>query len=901
MKFLFYYVALAILSLNTLAIASPKLSFKLSDKNPDKKVSVKSLSTTPETDTIVDFGSIFRQMSNIGTLNIGVATEVTATSGVGTTSTDDSATTSGSNQAVAQKLVVASDTSFITRWNLATAGSGNTQLLFDISISGPVSYTWTTVPAGTSGSGTFTVQGAYITGLPAGATIDLSISPTNFHRIMLDSRADKNRLIDIKQWGTAAWTSMASAFYGCTNLAVSATDIPDLSGVTDMSFMFANCVNLNGPANIGSWNTSTVTNMSFMFYRTFAFNQNIGSWNTSTVTNMAYMLQSAFAFNQNIGAWNTSGVTNMTNMFYNASAFNQNIGAWNTSAVTNMANMFNGASAFNHDIGAWNTSAVTNMANMFNGASAFNQNIGAWNTSAVTNMSYMFYNAGVFNQNIGAWNTSAVTNMTNMFYGASAFDQNIGTWNTSAVTNMSYLFSGASAFNQNISAWNTSGVTNMTNMFYNASVFNQNISSWNTSAVTNMSSMFSGASAFNQDIGSWSTSAVTNMSLMFRYTIAFNQDISLWNTSAVTNMSNMFYYASAFNQNIGSWNIGAVTDMNSMFYGARAFNQSLAAWGTKFNPNVNLTFLLNNCGMNISNYDATLAGFNAGTLTGRTMGAAGLKYCTSATDRANLVLATSSGGKGWTITGDSYGTPANPTSTNNPTICAGATASLNATCTDGIVSWYNASSSSLLSTGSPFVTPNLTTATTYQVRCEMQGGTPPGGTPPGASCTSGFVAVSVSIDTIAPPTNVTVSKTVICANTQVTLSATCATGTPIWYNQPTGGTAIGTGTLVQSPSTTTTYYAGCTNGTCPSGSRVATATVAVTDIGSNLNLTTNLSGTSIQASSNTITATNTILTGAKVRYVASQSITLLPQTGGSFQVNNGAVFAAEIMPLVGCN
>lgn len=72
-------------------------------------------------------------------------------------------------------------------------------------------------------------------------------------------------------------------------------------------------------------------------------------------------------------------------------------------------------------------------------------------------------------------------------------------------------------------------------------------------------------------------------------------------------------------------------------------------------------------------------------------------------------------------------------------------------------------------------------------------------------------------------------------------------------------------------------------------------------VGSNLNLTTNISGTSIQASSNTILATNTILSGANVQYLANNSITLNPQSGAGFTVNNGAVFEARITPLTGCN
>ena len=41
-----------------------------------------------------------------------------------------------------------------------------------------------------------------------------------------------------------------------------------------------------------------------------------------------------------IGDWDTSSVRNMSRMFYNASSFNQDIGGWNTSSVLDMFLMF---------------------------------------------------------------------------------------------------------------------------------------------------------------------------------------------------------------------------------------------------------------------------------------------------------------------------------------------------------------------------------------------------------------------------------------------------------------------------------------------------------------------------------------------------------------------------------
>ncbi len=291
-----------------------------------------------------------------------------------------------------------------------------------------------------------------ITGLTNGNTYEISISGA-FPRIYFATNADinRNKIINIKQWGSMKWISMAMAFESCKNINSNATDVPNLNNVTDLSTMFQNCLNFNG--NIGNWNTSTITDMSYMFDGAEAFNQNIGNWNTSAVTKMNAMFYAAKAFNQNIGGWNTSLVNDMAVMFVNAKNFNQNIGNWNTGAVTSMIAMFANATNFNGDIGNWNTSAVTDMTSMFLSAENFNQNIGNWNTSKVTNMRSMFYSAHSFNQNIGNWNTSKVTNMSFMFADAFVFNQNIEGWDTSKVTNMMFMFTDAFMFNQNIGSW----------------------------------------------------------------------------------------------------------------------------------------------------------------------------------------------------------------------------------------------------------------------------------------------------------------------------------------------------------------------------------------------------------------------------------------------------------------
>ena len=249
------------------------------------------------------------------------------------------------------------------------------------------------------------------------------------------------------------------------------------------------------------WDVSLVTDMSGYngsysqgFYEKTTFNADISKWNTSSVTDMMYMFAYASAFNQDIGSWNTEKVTNMQFMFHSAAAFNQDIGTWDTSQVTNIDGMFFDAVSFNQDIGSWDMSTLLDMNGVFNGAYNFNQPIGNWDTSQVTSMGGAFVEATSFNQPIGSWDTLQVTVMSDMFFYASAFNQAIGSWDTSQVTDMGGMFQGASSFNQDIGEWNTSKVTNMDGMLDGASSFNQDVSNWDTSHVISAGADTSGIS-----------------------------------------------------------------------------------------------------------------------------------------------------------------------------------------------------------------------------------------------------------------------------------------------------------------------------------------------------------------------------------------------------------------------
>ncbi|PRB86268.1 hypothetical protein CQ022_08450 [Chryseobacterium culicis] len=185
----------------------------------------------------------------------------------------------------------------------------------------------------------------------------------NGSSIPVYNASDRSKLTQIVQWGNIKWKSFDNAFVYCENMDVTATDAPDLSMVTSMRQMFYLCISLIGNSSFNTWNTSTITDMHYMFGDDNLFNQPLGNWDTSNVTDMSYMFDYT-GFNQPLNKWNTAKVTTMEHMFHDSENFNQDLQNWNTGNVTNMNEMFHDT-AFNQNIGRWDLSSLTTATGMF--------------------------------------------------------------------------------------------------------------------------------------------------------------------------------------------------------------------------------------------------------------------------------------------------------------------------------------------------------------------------------------------------------------------------------------------------------------------------------------------------------------------------------------------------------
>ncbi|GAB3716290.1 Ig-like domain-containing protein [Flavobacterium koreense] len=154
------------------------------------------------------------------------------------------------------------------------------------------------------------------------------------------------------------------------------------------------------------------------------------------------------------------------------------------------------------------------------------------------------------------------------------------------------------------------------------------------------------------------------------------------------------------------------------------------------------------------------------------------------------------------------------TSTTPASRCGDGSVTLQATASIGTINWYNApTGGTLVATGGTFTTPVLGTTTIYYVEV-VNGG-----------CSSARTAVNATVFAVATITSTTPASR--CDTGSLTLNATSNVGTLSWYDAPSGGTLLGSGTSFTTPniSTTTTYYVEANNGVCTTSRVAVTASI----------------------------------------------------------------------------
>jgi surface protein len=220
---------------------------------------------------------------------------------------------------------------------------------------------------------------------------------------------------------------------------------------------------------IGTWDVSKVTDLSSAFNGMFSpytsFNEPLDAWDVSNVTKMTSMFADCANFNQPLNSWKVSSLEEMNSMFYGCTSFNQSLDSWDVSNVSDMGGLFTNCKSFNQPLNSWNVINVNNAAAIFSGCTNFNQSLDSWNVGNVSDMTSMFSECTNFNQPLNSWDVSSVEEMASMFKDCKMFNQPLDSWDVTSVVDMSEMFYGCTSFNQPLDSWDASNVQSTLSMF----------------------------------------------------------------------------------------------------------------------------------------------------------------------------------------------------------------------------------------------------------------------------------------------------------------------------------------------------------------------------------------------------------------------------------------------------
>lgn len=352
------------------------------------------------------------------------------------------------------------------------------------------------------------------------------------------NNADAPKLLDVQQWGSDFIMGIDEGqyFFGCVNMAVSATDVPNLAYTHSMLSAFRDCRVMN-PSSAPDWNVSNVRDLAGCFINALAFNQPIGTWDVSNATSLTAMFLNfigSMAFNQPLNDWDVSKVTTFFQLFEGCQNFNQRLDKWNTSSCTSFYSMFRNT-AFNQPIDSWNTSNVTNLAYMFRDCS-FNQYIGSWDTSQVTTMYQMFYTDQIGSFNNGELGYDVLNiNASVATYTLSTRTLSCTGIGLNVVANDVVIINAVISSQQRVISAVVESITDDNNVVFKVLPAPNITANIVAGQMNRISKQVAGTKPLL-----WSTTALTNIGEMFRNNVYFNQNVSSWTTTNVTDANSAF-------------------------------------------------------------------------------------------------------------------------------------------------------------------------------------------------------------------------------------------------------------------------------------------------------------------------------------------------------------------------
>ena len=351
-----------------------------------------------------------------------------------------------------------------------------------------------------------------------------------------------------KSFSTYTPTTLYRFFGSLTTLeTITGLEYLNTANVTDMHFMFYNCLKLTS-LDVTHFNTTKVTNMSHMFFNCSSLTSlDVTHFNTAKVTDMGYMFYNCSSLTTIYASskFVTPQVSQSFNMFYNCKKLKGEEVGWTRDKATDKTyakiegGYFSRIPRVKYADGTL-TFFLTTKETL--GENEYELNSGAnppgWKTHCkeITKVVFEASFANARPTNCYAWfvnfknltqiegienlNTENVTSMRDMFNGCSSLTSlDLTNFNTAKVTDMKLLFANCSALESlDLSMFNTENVTSMPSMFNGATNLKTlNVSNFNTEKVNNMGHMFANCPNLTSlDLSSFNTKGVEYVDNIFK-------------------------------------------------------------------------------------------------------------------------------------------------------------------------------------------------------------------------------------------------------------------------------------------------------------------------------------------------------------------------------------------------
>ena len=385
--------------------------------------------------------------------------------------------------------------------------------------------------------------------------------------------------IDLSEFSTAI-IDISGMFENCVNLQKVSFGSFQTSSITNMSRLFYNCSSLTSIEFGANFITTSLLDISYIFFNCSKISLSsidLSNFKNEKVTNMGHMFElcTNLISLQFPSSFSTSNVENMEYMFSNCIYLKDiNLQYFTTTKVKNMNSMFKNCKALESiNLNNFVTNQLINMGSMFQSCSSLESiYLTNFNTISVKFMNDLFHDCTKLKLiDISSFNTENVIKMESMFENCKALEKvEIPNFYTPSLRQMHSIFAGCTNLNTiDISNFDTFQITNFANIFYNCHSLEEiKIDNFITDMASDMSNMFFNCSKVQSlDLSNFKTERVLKMYSMFQGCSALKElTITEFKNTQVMDMNHMFDGCSNLDTlNLAHFFTNDVKNMNSLF------------------------------------------------------------------------------------------------------------------------------------------------------------------------------------------------------------------------------------------------------------------------------------------------------------------------------------------------